>query len=325
MAYKTNHITSPCPTHTHYCHTHLYRKYNQKIWDRSVDWLATHESRVRVETRQIAGEEFMVWRWIQIDPPPTEVCVAVGPGWGEVSNEHSFPFNAEPRLPGEGELLARNRYGSPCRPIPTQLVLPSLLSVKWLYFYLPTLYCNSSYTLPSLSHFLPHLHPPPLPSPATGHYPPDLYAKIAPPSGQPTQCIRLKNMFETIKWVMKDEENCNSHWFSAVASQHQCIDHPFPFPFHIKENGTSRCPDDWEFCPGQVHSPRRCGTHKSRQEIPLCEAVCVCVLCVLCVCMRNVCKLMCCAAGRFANWAMHSQLYLILCLPPSTTHRAVCI
>lgn len=115
MAYTRPATLQLCPTHTHYCHTHcchthLYRKYNQKIWDRSVDWLATHESRVRVETRQIAGEEFMVWRWIQIDPPPTEVCLAVGPGRGEVSNEHCFPFNVEPSLPGEGELLARNRY-----------------------------------------------------------------------------------------------------------------------------------------------------------------------------------------------------------------------
>lgn len=96
------------------------RKYNQKIWDRSVDWLATHESRVRVETRQIAGEEFMVWRWIQIDPPPTE----------------------------NPALLERENF--------------------WQ-------------------------------GTAHGHYPPDLSDKIAPPSGQPTQCIRLKNMFETIK------------------------------------------------------------------------------------------------------------------------------
>ena len=35
--------------------------------------MATKESRVRVETRRIAGEDFTVWRWIHKDPPPTEV------------------------------------------------------------------------------------------------------------------------------------------------------------------------------------------------------------------------------------------------------------
>ena len=42
------------------------------MWDRAVDWIARHESRVRVEEGRIAGEDFTVWRWIQSDPPPTE-------------------------------------------------------------------------------------------------------------------------------------------------------------------------------------------------------------------------------------------------------------
>ena len=53
----------------------------QPIWLKAVEWVAVHESRVRVETRRIAGEDFTVWRWIQDDPPPTEVqcmvCVCV--------------------------------------------------------------------------------------------------------------------------------------------------------------------------------------------------------------------------------------------------------
>ena len=54
-------------------HTHMHRQRKQHIWEKAVDWLATQESRVRVETRIIAGEEFTVWRWIQAEPPPTEV------------------------------------------------------------------------------------------------------------------------------------------------------------------------------------------------------------------------------------------------------------
>ena len=43
-----------------------------KIWEKACQWLAEHESRVRVEKQRIAGEDFDVWRWIQVDPPQTE-------------------------------------------------------------------------------------------------------------------------------------------------------------------------------------------------------------------------------------------------------------
>lgn len=44
------------------------------IWDKSVKWIAKRESRVRVETRRIAGEDLLVWRWIDhSDPLPTDV------------------------------------------------------------------------------------------------------------------------------------------------------------------------------------------------------------------------------------------------------------
>ena len=38
-------------------------------------WIATNESRVRVETRMISGEQYDVWNWIQPEPPPTEVDI----------------------------------------------------------------------------------------------------------------------------------------------------------------------------------------------------------------------------------------------------------
>ena len=50
-----------------------HRRKKQSVWDKAVKWMATQESRVRVETRKIAGEDFAVWRWIQAEPPPTEV------------------------------------------------------------------------------------------------------------------------------------------------------------------------------------------------------------------------------------------------------------
>jgi membrane protein Man1 len=49
------------------------REKKQKIWDEAVKMIAMNESRVRVETRRIAGEDFTVWNWIHVEPPPTEV------------------------------------------------------------------------------------------------------------------------------------------------------------------------------------------------------------------------------------------------------------
>lgn len=49
------------------------RQRKQKVWDKAVEWLATSESRVRVETRIISGQQYTVWNWIQAEPPPTDV------------------------------------------------------------------------------------------------------------------------------------------------------------------------------------------------------------------------------------------------------------
>ena len=154
-------------------------------------------------------------------------------------NKYSCCFNVEPCSLGEGELLARNRYcvwawvlrrseeACPCLHIVSIHMFPfrctctycghcytpplsNWLSVlcalqEWLflYFSLPSphsLHESLTPPLPVLSFNICTSPSLPLPSlPAHGHYPPDLSDKIAPPSGQPTQCIRLKNMFETIK------------------------------------------------------------------------------------------------------------------------------
>ncbi|KAL8566384.1 hypothetical protein ACOMHN_049342 [Nucella lapillus] len=44
------------------------RKAMQSIWDKAVKFIEANESRVRLETQVIEGEEFTVWRWIQAVP-----------------------------------------------------------------------------------------------------------------------------------------------------------------------------------------------------------------------------------------------------------------
>ena len=50
-----------------------YRVRREHIWKKAVEWIATSDSRVRVESQMIAGEQFDVWKWIHPDPPATEV------------------------------------------------------------------------------------------------------------------------------------------------------------------------------------------------------------------------------------------------------------
>ena len=63
--------------HTHtLLRVYLYisnRVHKAQIWQKAVDWIANSETRVRVESQMIAGEQFTVWRWIHSDPPATEV------------------------------------------------------------------------------------------------------------------------------------------------------------------------------------------------------------------------------------------------------------
>ena len=42
------------------------RSAQQALWDRAVKFLSANESRVREETQKISGEEFAVWRWLQV-------------------------------------------------------------------------------------------------------------------------------------------------------------------------------------------------------------------------------------------------------------------
>lgn len=142
------------------------RKAKEQLWNKAIYWIASHESRVRVETRRIAGEDFEVWRWIQEDPPPTDVPVSKPP----------------PKPPqSSGDRSHGNWHGS-----------------------------------------------------VFDHYPPEITTKVAPPTGTPSLCIRLKNMFEPIKRMPEGQsrelenavlERCHSH--GAVV--HVWIDKKSPF------------------------------------------------------------------------------------------------
>lgn len=36
------------------------------LWDKSVKFIRDKETRVREEEQQIGGEEYLVWRWLQV-------------------------------------------------------------------------------------------------------------------------------------------------------------------------------------------------------------------------------------------------------------------
>ncbi|KAI0216329.1 Inner nuclear membrane protein Man1 [Lamellibrachia satsuma] len=57
------------------------RAQKQALWDKAVKFLSANESRIRVETQKIHGEEFAVWRWLQ--PVPNGSRVWQGQAFGE--------------------------------------------------------------------------------------------------------------------------------------------------------------------------------------------------------------------------------------------------
>ena len=47
------------------------------IWERAVQFIAQHESRVRVEMRRVQSEDFPVWYWLEASRspvPPQDGC-----------------------------------------------------------------------------------------------------------------------------------------------------------------------------------------------------------------------------------------------------------
>lgn len=50
----------------HFTSFYSFRKKMAKVWNKAVKFLNSSDSRIRVESQQIAGEDFEVWRWIGI-------------------------------------------------------------------------------------------------------------------------------------------------------------------------------------------------------------------------------------------------------------------
>ncbi|XP_078676565.1 inner nuclear membrane protein Man1-like isoform X2 [Branchiostoma floridae x Branchiostoma belcheri] len=85
------------------------RKKLGQVWDRAVKFLSANESRIRVESQQISGEPFTVWRWINVDtpnnrlyPPINELTGRVKAWQGEAfdvdSSVNSKPYSPTPCL-----------------------------------------------------------------------------------------------------------------------------------------------------------------------------------------------------------------------------------
>lgn len=40
-----------------------------RVWERAKQFLSASETRIRVENQTVQGEDYLVWRWIQVDIP----------------------------------------------------------------------------------------------------------------------------------------------------------------------------------------------------------------------------------------------------------------
>jgi len=49
--------------------SYCYRKKMRHLWQKAVAFLKENETRVREEVQQVHGEEFAVWRWLQVILP----------------------------------------------------------------------------------------------------------------------------------------------------------------------------------------------------------------------------------------------------------------
>nr|XP_015208375.1 PREDICTED: inner nuclear membrane protein Man1 [Lepisosteus oculatus] len=65
------------------------RKKMKKVWERAVNFLMANESRIRTETRQIGGADFLVWRWTQ----PSTVCEKMSIIPSKVWQGKAFPLD----------------------------------------------------------------------------------------------------------------------------------------------------------------------------------------------------------------------------------------
>ena len=41
------------------------------LWDKAVKFIEANESRIRIETQTVQGEDFEVWRWLPVSRRPS--------------------------------------------------------------------------------------------------------------------------------------------------------------------------------------------------------------------------------------------------------------
>ncbi|XP_050413817.2 inner nuclear membrane protein Man1 [Patella vulgata] len=70
------------------------RRELQPIWNKAVKFIEDNESRIRLETQNIQGEEFEVWRWIQTVPNGGKVWQ--GQAFGEHKETTTSPIRYSP-------------------------------------------------------------------------------------------------------------------------------------------------------------------------------------------------------------------------------------
>jgi membrane protein Man1 len=87
------------------------RRAKQHIWDQAVSFLSANESRIRVESQKIAGEDFAVWRWIQ--PVMDGTKVWQGQAFGEnTAGMRSRNRASVPQTPLTTCLKVRNMFNA---------------------------------------------------------------------------------------------------------------------------------------------------------------------------------------------------------------------
>lgn len=74
------------------------RRKLQSLWDDAVKFIESNESRIRVETQVIQGEEFTVWRWLQTLPNGHKTWQGQAFGENNLSNANTLAYGPTPCL-----------------------------------------------------------------------------------------------------------------------------------------------------------------------------------------------------------------------------------
>ena len=69
----------------------LFRQTGQAVWEKAVQFIQDYESRVRIVMETIDGDEYAVWKWVQVlfegnyfDKLYSVMCLSVHSVWMEL-------------------------------------------------------------------------------------------------------------------------------------------------------------------------------------------------------------------------------------------------